>query len=337
MQRVNRGDNAGPSKGTGNACGARGSLQRLSCFRRRGILLSAMYPFERFTDAAQTMLTIAVREAEQSMHSYIGTEHLLLAMTSQSGTIAGDTLARLGVTYAEARSRVDTLIGRNERIIIQQVIPTSRVKTVIEMAFAEAQRLDSRVVGTDHVLIAISLEGQGVTAHVLSAMGATLEVLRETIAAVRESGVHEASSGAAPAGGFAGPPRHPVETASPLIDVVMSTATAEMVSDAVTEMSMEHVLRAIVKMHDERIEHRLEALGIDETRLIEALTPPQALVTLRRSLHAASTAKRDAVAREQYEAAEGFRKSEEALRREVDNAEREWESPYEHGDAPTDG
>lgn len=296
-----------------------------------------MYPFERFTDAAQKMLTIAVQEAEKSMHPYIGTEHLLLAMTSQSGTIAGDTLARLGVTHAEARSRVDALIGRSERIIIQQVIPTKRVKTVIELAFAEARQLDSRVVGTDHVLIAIALEGQGVAAHVLGAMGARLEVLRETVAAVRESGVHEASSGGAQAGGLAGAPRRPVETASPLVDVIMSAATAEMVSDAVTEVSIEHVLRAIVKMHDERIEHRLQALGIDETRLIEALTPPQALVTLRRSLHAASVAKRDAVAREEYEVAEGFRKSEEALRREVDNAEREWEAAHEHGDAPADG
>jgi hypothetical protein len=288
-----------------------------------------MYPFERFTDAAKTTLTMAQQEAEKSRHLYIGTEHLLLAMTSQSGTIAGDALARLGVTYAEARSRVDAVIDREARVVIQQIIPTARLKTVIEMAFAEARRLDSRVVGTDHVLIAMSLEGQGTAAHVLSAMGATLEVLRETIAAVRDSGVHEASSG--------GAPRRPVETASPLGDVIMSAATAEMVSDAVTEVSMEHVLRAIVKMHDELIKHRLEALGIDESRLIEALTPPQALVTLRRSLHAASVAKRDAVAREEYEVAEGFRKSEEALRREVDNAQREWESAHEHGDGPADG
>ncbi|MBV8527764.1 MAG: hypothetical protein JOZ75_05575 [Candidatus Dormibacteraeota bacterium] len=157
-------------------------------------------------------------------------------------------------------------------------------------------------------------------------MGATLDVLRETIAAVKESGAHEAASGAGRAAAFRGPPDRPGGTPSALMNVIASAATAEMVSDAVTEMSMEHVVRAIVKMHDERIKQVLESLGTDEARLIGALTPPEALVALRRELHAASMAKREAATREDYTAAEGFRRTEEALRSKLDDAERAWES-----------
>ncbi|MBV8528121.1 MAG: NDP-hexose 4-ketoreductase, partial [Candidatus Dormibacteraeota bacterium] len=131
------------------------------------MLLSVMYPFERFTDAAKEMLTLAQQEAERSQHSYIGTEHLLLAMTRQSGAIASVVLMRLGVAHDDVRERIVAVLGREERIVIQQIIPTSRVKRVIEMAFAGAQQQDSRVVATDHVLIALALEGEGIAAHVL--------------------------------------------------------------------------------------------------------------------------------------------------------------------------
>lgn len=322
MRRVNRGDTMW--------------LQRLSCFERRGILRSAMYPFERFTEAAKKMLTLAQQEAEKSRHAYIGTEHLLLAMTRQPGAIAGDALARLSVTYDAARERVDAVLGRNEGMIIQQIIPTSRVKNVIEMSFAEAQRLDSRVVATDHVLLALAIEGQGVAAHVLADMGATLDVLRETIAAVKEGGVREESSGATRAATFGGPSRT-AQTASAIVDVIVSAATAEMVSDAVSDVSMEHVLRALVKMDNDRIKRALESAGIDRTQLIDALTPPDVLVTLRRKLHDASMSKRNAVGREDYPAAEAFRKIEDTLRSEVETAERDWESSRDHGDEPTAG
>ena len=285
-----------------------------------------MYPFERFTESAKQMLTLAQQEAEKSTHSYVGSEHLLLAMTSQSGTVAAEALARLGVTHDEVRQRIVAMLGRSERIVIQQIIPTSRVKTVIEMAFAEAQRLDSRVVATDHVLLAIALEGHNVAAHVLTDMGATLDALRATIEAVKEAGVQEAPSAGArvvePAGSMS---RSPLR--APVVGLVAAAARQEAVSDAVTEVSMEHLLRAIVKLHNDRITRALAALGIDEARLIDALTPSQALVTLRRSLGATSAAKRDAAAREDYKAAESFRMAEDVLRREIENAEREWQAP----------
>ena len=285
-----------------------------------------MYPFERFTESAKQMLTLAQQEAEKSSRSYVGTEHLLLAMTSQSGTVAAMALARLGVTHDEVRERIDALLGRDQRMLIQQIVPTSRVKTVIEMAFREAQRLDSRAVGTDHVLVAIALEGQNVAAHVLADRGATLDALRATIDAVKEAGVQEAPSAGARVVEQAGSvSRSPLR--SPVVDLIAAAARQEAVSDGAAEVSMEHMLRAIVKLYNERITRALASLGIDDAQLIDALTPPEALVTLRQSLRAASAAKHDAVAREDYKAAESFRMTEELLGREVEQAEREWQAP----------
>ena len=305
--------------------GLAAAWQWLSPKRGCHILLGAMYPFERFTDSAKQLLTLAQQEAENSSHSYIGTELILLAMTRQSRTIASEALGRVGVTHDEVRERIDAVLGRGERILIQQIIPTSRVKTVIEMAFAEAQRLDSRVVGTDHVLVAIALEGQNVAAHVLVAMGATVDALRTTIAAVKDSGVTEPSGGTARAGEPAASPSGS-SPASPIVNLIVAAARAEAASDAVSQYSMEHVLHAIVKLHNERIKRVLASLDIDEALLIAALTPPQALQSLRRSLHDAAQAKHDAVAREDYKAAESFRITEELLGSEVEKAEREWDS-----------
>src|SRR5215469_6734746 len=99
-----------------------------------------MYVFDRFTEAAKETLVVAQEEAERSHHSFIGTEHIVLGLVSQRGTVAGETLARLGVTYEPVRQQVDAVLVPNESIDVQKIIPTSRVKKVIEIAFEEAVR-----------------------------------------------------------------------------------------------------------------------------------------------------------------------------------------------------
>src|SRR5262252_1517943 len=103
--------------------------------------MSTMYPFERFTERAKKVLTLAQEEAERAHHSYIGTEHLLLGLLRAEEGIAHAALRALGVGVEDTRERIEGVLGRNERIIVQQVIPTSRVKKVIEIAFEEAQRV----------------------------------------------------------------------------------------------------------------------------------------------------------------------------------------------------
>jgi ATP-dependent Clp protease ATP-binding subunit ClpC len=151
-----------------------------------------LYPFERFTERAKKVLTLAQEEAERSHHSYIGTEHLLLGLLREGEGLAAKVLNNLGVEINKVRSTIESVLGRNERIIIQQIIPTSRVKKVIEISFEEARRMGNNYVGTEHLLLGLLIEGEGIAAHVLEDLGATLEKVRGEIERLlHESGLEE--------------------------------------------------------------------------------------------------------------------------------------------------
>jgi len=151
-----------------------------------------LYPFERFTERAKKVLTLAQEEAERSHHSYIGTEHLLLGLLLEGEGLAAKVLNNLGVEINKVRSTIESVLGRNERIIIQQIIPTSRVKKVIEISFEEARRMGNNYVGTEHLLLGLLIEGEGIAAHVLEDLGATLEKVRGEIERLlHESGLEE--------------------------------------------------------------------------------------------------------------------------------------------------
>jgi ATP-dependent Clp protease ATP-binding subunit ClpC len=153
-----------------------------------------LYPFERFTERAKKVLTLAQEEAERSHHSYIGTEHLLLGLLREGEGLAAKVLNNLGVEINKVRSTIESVLGRNERIIIQQIIPTSRVKKVIEISFEEARRMGNNYVGTEHLLLGLLIEGEGIAAHVLEDLGANLEKTRTEIERLlHESGLEEES------------------------------------------------------------------------------------------------------------------------------------------------
>jgi ATP-dependent Clp protease ATP-binding subunit ClpC len=137
-----------------------------------------VYPFERFSDDAKNVLVSAQREAEQSRHSYIGTEHLLLGLLG-GDTAAARILVGLGVDATAAREATGRILGRNERIVIQQIVPTSRVKKVIELSFEAAEREGSALVTAEHLVVGLLEEGEGIAAHVLGDMGVTLERFQE--------------------------------------------------------------------------------------------------------------------------------------------------------------
>ena len=132
-----------------------------------------MYPFERFTESAKRVLTLAQEEAERSHHSYIGTEHLLLGLMRDQDGRAAQALQNLGLEIDKVRAAIASVLGRSERTIIQQITPTSRVKKVIEISFEEARRLGSQYVGSEHLLLGLVIEGEGVAAHVMTDLGAT--------------------------------------------------------------------------------------------------------------------------------------------------------------------
>jgi len=140
-----------------------------------------VYPFERFTERAKKVLTLAQNEAERSGHSYIGTEHLLLGLLRENEGLAGKVLANLGVQIGNVRDAIESVLGRNERILIQQIVPTSRVKMVIELSFEQARLMGHNYVGTEHILLGLIVEGDGIAAHVLKDLGVTEAAVRGEI------------------------------------------------------------------------------------------------------------------------------------------------------------
>jgi ATP-dependent Clp protease ATP-binding subunit ClpA len=139
-----------------------------------------MYPFERFTERAKKVLTLAQDEAASHHHSYIGTEHVLLGLLREPEGAAARALASLGVEQDEVRDAMDALIG-SERVVIGQIIPTSRVKKVIELAFEEARRMGAGHVGTEHLLLGLVAEGEGIAARVLADLGAGEAAVRAAV------------------------------------------------------------------------------------------------------------------------------------------------------------
>ncbi len=150
-----------------------------------------MYPYERFSERAKAALTLAQGEAEKSHHSYIGTEHVLLGLLREGDGLAARVLGSLGVEIDKVRSTIDSFLGAGERVVVQQIIPTSRVKKVIEIAFEEAKRMNDTSVGTEHLLLGLLIEGEGIAAHVLEDLGANLETVRAQIEKLGQEGGRE--------------------------------------------------------------------------------------------------------------------------------------------------
>jgi len=157
-----------------------------------------VYPFERFTERAKKVLSLAQEEAERSHHSYIGTEHLLLGLLREGDGLAAKVLSNLGVEIGKVRQTIESVLGRNERIVVQQIIPTSRVKKVIELSFEEARRTGHNYVGSEHLLLGLLTDGEGIAAHVLHDLGATLDKVRAEIERLRHGGSTQEESEPAP-------------------------------------------------------------------------------------------------------------------------------------------
>lgn len=137
-----------------------------------------MYPFERFTERAKDVLITAQEEAEDSSAGYIGTEHLLIALVREEGGRAAQVLGSLGVDLRRVRLALEGRLARFEPVSQGRVVPAGRTKTVIELAFREAERTGRTHVSTEHLLLAIISEGQGVGAQMLLELGLTPDRVR---------------------------------------------------------------------------------------------------------------------------------------------------------------
>ncbi|MBI2917188.1 MAG: ATP-dependent Clp protease ATP-binding subunit [Chloroflexi bacterium] len=139
----------------------------------------ASRPFDKFTERARRVLALAQEEAQRFNHNYIGTEHILLGLVRESDGVAARVLTNLGVDLGKVRSAVEFIIGRGERSTAPGEIGlTPRAKRVIELALDEARRLGHSYIGTEHLLLGLMREGEGVAAGVLESLGVNLEKVR---------------------------------------------------------------------------------------------------------------------------------------------------------------
>jgi ATP-dependent Clp protease ATP-binding subunit ClpC len=137
--------------------------------------------FERFTERARQVVVLAQEEARALKHNYIGTEHLLLGLLREEEGIAARVLESLEVTVEEVRAQVANIVGEGDEVPGAQIPFTPRAKNVLELALREALSLGHNHVGTEHVLLGLVREGEGVAARILLDLGVTAEAVRDAV------------------------------------------------------------------------------------------------------------------------------------------------------------
>jgi uncharacterized damage-inducible protein DinB len=137
--------------------------------------------FDKFTERARMVLQFAQDEAYRFSHSYIGTEHILLGLVREGDGVAAQVLRNLGIELYKVRSAVEFIIGRGDRRVTGDIGLTPRAKRVIELAVEEGRRLGHHYIGTEHLLLGIISEGEGIAAGVLESLGMSLEKVRNSV------------------------------------------------------------------------------------------------------------------------------------------------------------
>jgi alanine racemase len=137
--------------------------------------------FERFTERARRVIILAQEEAKRLNHSTVGIEHILLGIIREGEGVASKVLESLSISPDRVRTEIESAIGRGEQAPYEEVAFTQRAKKVLELALDEARRLSHNYIGTEHLLLGVIREGEGVPAHVLEAMGADLERVRAQV------------------------------------------------------------------------------------------------------------------------------------------------------------
>ena len=159
--------------------------------------------FDRFTDRARRVIVLAQDEARMLNHNYIGTEHLLLGLIHEGEGVAAKALESLGISLEGVRNQVEEIIGQGQQAPSGHIPFTPRAKKVLELSLREALQLGHSYIGTEHILLGLIREGEGVAAQVLQKLGADLNRVRQQVIQLLSGfqGKESASSAAAATGG----------------------------------------------------------------------------------------------------------------------------------------
>ena len=137
--------------------------------------------FERFTEKAIKVIMLAQEEARRLGHNFVGTEQILLGLIGEGTGISAKTLKAMGVNLKEARIEVEKIIGRGSGFVAVEIPFTPRAKRVLELSWDEARQLGHNYIGTEHLLLGLIREGEGVAARVLENLGVDLNKVRSNV------------------------------------------------------------------------------------------------------------------------------------------------------------
>jgi Clp amino terminal domain, pathogenicity island component len=235
--------------------------------------------FERFTERARQVVVLAQEEARSLRHNYIGTEHILLGLLREEEGLAAGVLESLDITAERVRAQVVRIVGSSEEPLPQQIPFTPRGKKVLELALREALSLGHNDIGTEHILLGLVRENDGVAARILLDFDADSEKIRNEVIRMLSGpgGRRQGSSG----GGEASPHRGPHATIgegidlsihvgpSPQLHPLLLAAASRALSVGRIEIEPRDLLHALASGPD--VATLLTELGIDATALREAL------------------------------------------------------------------
>ena len=168
--------------------------------------------FERFTDRARRVVVLAQEEARMLNHNYIGTEHILLGLIHEGEGVAAKSLESLGISLEGVRSQVEEIIGQGQQAPSGHIPFTPRAKKVLELSLREALQLGHNYIGTEHILLGLIREGEGVAAQVLVKLGAELTRVRQQVIQLL-SGYQGKETAEAGTGGRGGESGYPFDVA----------------------------------------------------------------------------------------------------------------------------
>ena len=219
--------------------------------------------FEKFSERARRVLSLAQEEAQRFNHNYIGTEHILLGLVRETEGVAARVLSSLTVDLSKVRSAVEFIIGRGEKPPQGEIGLTPRAKKVVELAVDEARRMNHTYIGTEHLLIGLMREGEGVAAGVLESLGVTLDKVRaETHRILSNSGGGGASGGR-------------TSTKTPTLDQLGVDLTVAARADKLDQViGREQEIQRVVQILSRRTKNNPVLVGepgVGKTAIVEAL------------------------------------------------------------------
>jgi ATP-dependent Clp protease ATP-binding subunit ClpC len=232
--------------------------------------------FERFTDRARTVVVMAQEEARGLGHNSIGTEHLLLGLLAEGNGVAAKVLERAGISLDVVRADVERIIGRGANVTAANIPFTSNAKRLLEHSLRESLRLGNNCIDTEHILLGVLAEREGVAAQILVAHGLALDdacaaVIQEIGLPANALAVGQWTAGRAPLR-----PRPRQQNTTPAVAQIYVRAR-DLAQDR--PVSSADMLRALIAVDDSRAARALASLGVSAERVEGALAATSAVGT----------------------------------------------------------